>query len=246
MTLNLMVNNMPVEAYCSDRDVKEIFIPLLKRLQRIAEEKQGRALMMLAAPPAAGKSTLLKVLKIISEEMPDMPPVEIIGIDGYHRYNDYLKTHTMVRDGAEIPMVKVKGCPESFDLKKLTKNVQNVSSGAICKWPDFDRMKEDPVEDAFTVASDIVILEGNYLLLESEGWKDLRKYADYTVSIRATPEFLRQRLIRRRVNAGVPCEQAVAFVDYSDMVNVRLCLEQTGAADLELFLNSDGRYSVLP
>ena len=82
MTLNLMVNNMPVEAYCSDRDVKEIFIPLLKRLQRIAEEKQGRALMMLAAPPAAGKSTLLKVLKIISEEMPDMPPVEIIGIDG--------------------------------------------------------------------------------------------------------------------------------------------------------------------
>ena len=39
---------------------------------------------------------------------------------------------------------------------------------------------------------------------------------------------------------GVEKEMAEKFVDFSDMANVRLCLEKTMAADLALEITHDG------
>ena len=41
---------------------------------------------------------------------------------------------------------------------------------------------------------------------------------------------------------GVEKEMAEKFVDFSDMANVRLCLEKTKPADLELDLSEDNGY----
>lgn len=60
-------------------------------------------------------------------------------------------------------------------------------------------MLHDPVEDAVYVDGDIVILEGNYLLLNEDGWRDLSKMADYTISIKADPEMLKKRLVERKI-----------------------------------------------
>ena len=54
----ITINGIDVRAQYSERAVKEIFLPLLKKLKDLRQEKGGRALMMLAAPPGAGKSTL--------------------------------------------------------------------------------------------------------------------------------------------------------------------------------------------
>jgi len=59
---------------------------------------------------------------------------------------------------------------------------------------------------------------------------------EHKVTIRADEELLRKRLIDRRIKTGVPEETAVRFVDFSDMPNVRLCLEKTKPADLELVI----------
>lgn len=59
---------------------------------------------------------------------------------------------------------------------------------------------------------------------------------EHKVTIRADEELLRKRLIDRRIKTGVPEEAAVRFVDFSDMPNVRLCLEKTKPADLELVI----------
>ena len=101
------------------------------------------------------------------------------------------------------------------------------------------------MEDAVTVDADIVLLEGNYLLLEEHGWRELRKYADYTVSVRADESLLRSRLISRRIKTGVDEEAATRFVDFSDMPNVRLCLEKTAPADLQLALDEKGNYRII-
>ncbi len=53
-------------------------------------------------------------------------------------------------------------------------------------------------------------------------------------------ELLRKRLIARRVASGVNQEASEKFVDFSDMANVRLCLEKTKKADLELEVTQDG------
>ena len=39
-------------------------------------------------------------------------------------------------------------------------------------------------------------------------------------------ELLRKRLIARRIASGVNQEASEKFVDFSDMANVRLCLEK--------------------
>ena len=55
---------------------------------------------------------------------------------------------------------------------------------------------------------------------------------------------LRKRLIDRRVKTGVEEKASAEFVDFSDMPNVRLCLEHSKKADLILELDRDGDYHV--
>ncbi len=68
----------------------------------------------------------------------------------------------------------------------------------------------------------------------ADGWRDLSRYADYTISLTADEEMLRRRLIRRKMKTGMTREDAERFVESSDMRNVRLCLDKTMKADLEL------------
>ena len=98
----------------------------------------------------------------------------------------------------------------------------------------------NPVEDAVFIKGDIILLEGNYLLLDDDGWRELSKYADYTISLRASENMLHSRLLDRKIKSGASAEKAAAFVDFSDMYNVRICLEKTMKADLELIVNDDG------
>ncbi len=42
----------------------------------------------------------------------------------------------------------------------------------------YDRLLHNPVEDAINIDGDIIILEGNYLLLDEEGWRDVADFAD--------------------------------------------------------------------
>ena len=87
-----------------------------------------------------------------------------------------------------------------------------------------------------------MILEGNYLLLDMDGWRELKDYADYTVSVRAGEALLRERLIARRIKTGVAEDEAARFVDFSDMPNVRLCLSGSMPADLRLEIDERGEY----
>ena len=239
---NVTVNGIQINAHYSEQTVNNIFLPLLKRLTDMQREKGGRILVMLAAPPGAGKTTLLSFLERISRAHEELTDVQAIGMDGFHRRQEYLVSHCATRDGKEIPMVDIKGAPVTFDLERLTESVGRAAAGENCGWPVYDRLLHNPVEDALRVDSDIVLLEGNYLLLDEEGWRDLSGFADYTVSIRAEEEMLRARLIDRKMKTGADRDRAERFVDFSDMPNVRLCLEKSKPADLQLALEASGDY----
>ncbi len=239
---NVTINGIAVKAEYSEQSVEGIFIPLLKRLTQLRREKGRRILAMLAAPPGAGKTTLLTFLEKLSRERENAEAVQIIGMDGFHRRQEYLLSHYVMRGGEQVAMVDIKGAPVTFDLERLVSGVKKVAAGETCGWPVYDRMLHNPVEDAVRVDGSIILLEGNYLLLDEDGWRDLSAYADYTVSIRAGEEFLRSRLIDRKMKTGADEEKAVRFVDYSDMPNVRICLEKTKPADLQLTIDANGEY----
>ena len=155
MDYKVTINGIPVEAHYSEHAVDEIFVPLLKKLTELQMMKQRRILMLLAAPPGAGKSTLLSFLEKISLEREELMPVQVIGMDGFHRYQEYLLNHFVNRDGRDIPMVKIKGAPVTFDLEKLKARVADVAGGKICGWPVYDRLLHNPVEDAVMIEADI-------------------------------------------------------------------------------------------
>lgn len=245
MRFSDMVNGMAVDAFYSDESVERIFVPLLRRMKAMQAAKGARVLVMLAAPPGAGKTTLCHFLKYLSETVEGLSPITVIGMDGFHRYQDYLVSHTTERDGEIIPMVKIKGAPITFDLPLLKARIEKVASGATVGWPEYNRMTHNPEEDAVTVAGDIVLLEGNYLLLDEEGWRDLAALADYTIRIDADIEDLRTRLVDRKEKSGSGSthEAAVQFVEYSDLHNARECLTKSLPADLVLSLHSDDTYT---
>nr|WP_316622611.1 nucleoside/nucleotide kinase family protein [uncultured Ruminococcus sp.] len=236
MTMNYSadINGITVNATYSDTTVNEVFIPLLKHLAQLHNVKQRRILVMLAAPPATGKSTLVSFLEHLAKSVIPDKRVQSVGMDGFHLRQEYLLTHTFELDGEEIPMARIKGAPITFDLQALRTKIEEAAQGQTCKWPHYDRQLHDPVDDAITIDADIVLIEGNYLLLNMDGWRDLSRYADYTISLTADEEMLRSRLIRRKMKTGMTQEDAKRFVESSDMRNVRLCLDKTMKADLEL------------
>jgi len=238
----VMINGIEVAARYSERAVNGIFIPFLKKLTEMQQAAGRRILVMMAAPPGAGKSTLLSFLDRLAEETEGVSRIQTIGMDGFHRRQEYLLSHDTLRDGKPVRMVDVKGAPETFDLEALTERVKRVSSGETVGWPVYDRLLHNPVEDAVSVDGEIVILEGNYLLLDLDGWRELKGFADYTVSVRAEETLLRERLISRRIKTGVAEDEAARFVDYSDMPNVRLCLSRSVSADLQLEIDETGEY----
>ena len=239
---NITINGLEVHATYHDRAVNEIFLPLLHHLTDMHQRKGKRILAMLAAPPGAGKSTLLSFLERLSQEQPDITGIQGIGMDGFHRRQEYLLDHYVERDDKQISMVEIKGAPITCDLESLTDSVKRVAAGDICGWTVYDRTLHNPVPDAITVDGEIVVLEGNYLLLDEDGWRDLSAYADYTISVTADEELLRNRLIERKARTVDDRETAIRFVDFSDMPNARICLDHTLPADLQLRIDDTGDY----
>ena len=203
------INGIETAAHYSERAVEEIFVPLLECLTERQRAAGRRILVLLAAPPGAGKSTLASFLEHLSRERIGLCPVQAVGMDGFHRRQEYLLSHRTVRDGREIAMVEIKGAPVTFDLEKLLSAVRRVATGEICGWPAYDRLLHNPVEDAVTVDGDIVLLEGNYLLLGSEPWTGLQQYADLTVFVKEDEAILKKRLIGRKIRGGkIPSSMA--------------------------------------
>ena len=244
MQYKVNINGIDVDAIYSKENIDEIFIPMLERMKQLHQEHGRRILVFLAAPPGTGKSTLVSFLQYLSENTDGLEPVATIGMDGFHHYQDYLKSHQIIRDGKEYSMVQVKGAPETFDLDQFTERIKRVASGEKVGWPEYNRMTHNPKDNAIYVTGDIVLLEGNYLLLNRKGWKDLRNYADLTIKITAEPDMLRNRLIERKICSGSIYEDAAQFVDFSDMANVRVCLEESADADINLELCQDDSYKI--
>ena len=152
-----------IEAEFSDEDARNIFLPLLRRFTHMRRAKGRRLLVMLAGPPASGKSTLAALLKALAEDTDGVIAPTVLGMDGFHWPQAYLRAHAVMRNGDLIPMTRVKGSPVSYDLQGLRQAVARVAAGEICLWPAYDRRIHDPVPDAIRVDGEIVLLEGTYL-----------------------------------------------------------------------------------
>lgn len=233
-TYILDVNGFKVEATYTNKSIEHVWKPLLQHLQTLYERKKERVIVFLVAPPAVGKSTLAQFLELLSKEH-GIEQIQSIGLDGFHYPQAYLSSHTILRDGKEVMMSDVKGCPETFDIDSITKAIKNLQERDI-DWPIYDRSLHDVVFDQIHVSGNIVLIEGNWLLLKDTIWKELCKYCDYSIQIVAKEELLKQRLINRKIKGGATFEEASSFYETSDRINVIRVLQDSQDGDLKLML----------
>ncbi|MCQ2437118.1 MAG: nucleoside/nucleotide kinase family protein [Clostridia bacterium] len=226
MDFDLTVNGLPVKASYDEALLRSL-------LTRMKAMKRG--IVFIAAPPGAGKSTLATALEKLGNTM-EGPSVQALGMDGFHHTAAYIADHTVCRDGETVPMASVKGAPESFDLEKLAAALKNVRDR---KWPIYDRRLHDVVEDAIDVTGDILIIEGNYLLLDEDGWRDLT--CDLSVFVTIHRDLCIRRLIDRKVAGGMERSAAERFVRASDLRNADRILKNRKPSHITLQVTAEGK-----
>ena len=201
----------------------------------------GRRLIAVAGAPGSGKSTLAESLVArLNARQPGL--AALLPMDGYHLDDVILD---------ELGLKARKGAPETFDVGGLDHMLTRLRSRdeAVVAVPVFDRSIEIARAGARLIPQSVglIVVEGNYLLLDEEYWDDFAKLCDYSIFIRVDEGDVRERLIARKAKGGISRAQAEAHYERCDGPNVRRILEHVCAHDEGYRLvERDGVSSLMP
>ncbi len=154
-------------------------------------QNDGRRIIAIAGAPGSGKSTLSEHLRE-RLNVARSGCADVLMMDGFH-FDD------LVLDArGHRPR---KGAPHTFDVDGFRVALERLrrNDGGDVAVPVFDRSIEIARAGAHIVAPSarIIIAEGNYLLLDEPGWRDLAPLFDLTVMIQASEVELATRLTAR-------------------------------------------------
>ena len=173
-------------------------------LARAAEMPVGaRCLIGLAGPPGAGKSTLAGAVVTALREQG--AGARVVPMDGFH-----LDDAVLVARGLRAR----KGAPETFDVAGFSHLLRRLRDEDEVAIPLFDRAMELSRAAADIVGPDdrILIVEGNYLLLDQGPWAGLRGAFDLTVALDVPELELERRLMQRWTGFGKSEAEARAMI----------------------------------
>jgi pantothenate kinase len=190
-----------------------------------------RVMIGLTGPPGAGKSTL--AARLVDELSRGGYTTAYVPMDGYHLANSQLN---------QLGLRDRKGAPETFDAAGYVHMLEIIASrpAYTIYAPAFNRDIEEPIAGsiAITPGTDFVVTEGNYLLLDTPPWRDIRVHLDAAWYISIPDGVRRQRLVRRHMLFGKDRRSAEAWTDGSDARNAGLIAAYRQRADA-LIINSE-------
>ena len=108
--------------------------------------------------------------------------------------------------------------------------------------PGYSRKIEDVVPDAFSIAGNvpILIVEGNYLLLDSSPWNEIAGLLDLSFFLHLSEDITRARLLRRHAEHGrFTPEWIERHVGDVDMVNYSVVESSSDRADVFIELDTE-------
>lgn len=185
-----------------------------------------RYMVAIAGPPASGKSTLAETLSLKINKNLDNEMSAVIPMDGFHLDNDSLD---------KLQLRHRKGAENTFDSKgfvNLIKTLNNTKESISI--PLFDRNSDATIPDAKTIYPEqqILLFEGNYLLLNSVPWAQAHEIYDYKIFLKPDIETVKKRLIDRWLENGHDLGGAKQRALSNDIPNAEYVLEHSVAADL--------------
>ena len=184
-----------------------------------------RYFIALAGPPASGKSTISEKL---NEDLNIKGfPSDILQMDGFHLDDAILSSQNL------LPR---KGSPETFDVMGLKSFLIRLANEPEVIVPIFDRSLELSRSSAVTISENkkIIIVEGNYLLLNSHPWYELNNYFDSKVMIHCEESVLEKRLIDRWKGFNLTQDQINQKVYENDLPNGVNVIQNSIEADYYL------------
>lgn len=184
-TFKYLVNGLEVEAKYDEEDIDKVYKPLLNHWYDLYKQKQCRIVIFIAGCPGSGKSTFVSFLEYLFNQMDFDCKLQTVGMDGFHYYNEELD---------KMNLRKEKGSPRTFNVEKLKQKIIQTKK-EDCYWPYYSRKLHDPIENQIFVHSEIIIIEGNYLLLKDEPWNQLERLCDESLFYNVNVEELQDRLI---------------------------------------------------
>jgi|SRR5210317_1478685 len=185
----------------------------------------GRQLVAVVGAPGAGKSTLAEA--VVEHLKSTGRKVQLVPMDGFHLDNGILNSRGLFAR---------KGAPQTFDAAGFLSMVKRLVEGEEVIAPTFDRARDISIAGAVEVPADVelLVLEGNYLLLDQPIWRELKQYWDLCVYLEVPIEELERRLIQRWLDHGLEQTAAEARARGNDLVNAQLVCEQSLAADVTI------------
>ncbi|WP_244935089.1 nucleoside/nucleotide kinase family protein [Acuticoccus sediminis] len=182
-----------------------------------------RRIVAIAGPPGAGKSTLADWLAARIDAA-HRGRVAVMGMDGFH-FDD----RVLLARG-DRPR---KGAPHTFDVDGLAAMLARIAAddGRPVAVPVFDRGIEIARAGAAIIEPGVrlVLLEGNYLLLDDPAWRPLAPMFDFTVMIAVAEATLRRRLAERW--ASLSGDALTEKLEGNDFPNMRLVLHRSRPVD---------------
>jgi pantothenate kinase len=187
----------------------------------------GRLVVAIAGAPGAGKSTLAEALcATLCGRHAGLAAV--MPMDGYHLDNALLDARGLRAR---------KGSPPTFDVDGLARDLARVrAADRPVIVPVFDRDLDLARAGAREIAAavPVIVVEGNYLLLDRDPWRGLAPLFDLTVFLRVPEAELERRLVARWLHHGHDPAAARARALGNDIPNARLVASASRPADITI------------
>ncbi|WP_240003897.1 nucleoside/nucleotide kinase family protein [Luteibacter sp. 9135] len=190
----------------------------------------GRRILGIAGLPGAGKSTLVaQILEHVGPHAVGVP------MDGFHLANAEL---------ARLDRASRKGAPDTFDAAgyvALLRRLRDPVPGEIVYAPAFHREIEEPVAGEIAVSADarLIVTEGNYLLLDADGWQDVHGLLDEVWFVDVDDVQRREQLLQRHMHYGRTRQAALDWIEHTDEPNGRRIAATAGRADFNVRVSLD-------
>lgn len=199
----------------------------LVRVIDLTKNTDKRVIIGLIGKPGAGKSTLSSYLiKNLPKETTALVPM-----DGYHLSNAQLKI---------LGRASRKGAPDTFDSNgyaELLKRMKTNMNDEIY-FPIFHREIEESIaaEGVVHPHTTLVLTEGNYLLVESDGWAGVADSLTESWFVDVNNDKRMARLVARHVKYGKSHQAAHAWANGTDQRNAELVETTRAKADVVINL----------
>lgn len=192
---------------------------------RARQTDDQRILVAIVGAPASGKSTLSD--RLYHHLGGDKAGAAVVPMDGFHFDDGILK---------ERDLLPRKGAPNTFDVGGLKRTLMALreDGGEDIYIPLFDRELEISRGSARMIAPrhKIILVEGNYLLLDQAPWDQLHDLFDLSIFLAVPEDVLRVRLINRWRSFGFDDVTATQKAAANDLPNAATVIHKSRQSDI--------------